>query len=277
MESLRREIVEVLTEDNPQTCRSVFYRLVSRGAVPKTEGAYHLSVLRLLTQMREGGTIPWSWIVDGTRIKRKPNSSSSMGAALVNCSESYRRDIWQSKRDYAQIWSEKDAICGVLMEETWDYDVPLMSTRGFPSITYLHDAAEEIEAQGKPTWIYYFGDWDPSGKDISRVVEASLRKFAPEAEIHFERVAVTEEQIETLHLPTHPTKKTDSRSKSFKGESVEVDAIAPKELRRMVLKCIASHLSPADVKANERTERLERETVDKFLEGWGQYEHEART
>jgi hypothetical protein len=35
-----------------------------------------------------------------------------------------------------------------------------------------------------------------------------LRKFAPGAEIHFERVAVTKEQITALNLPTRPTKKS---------------------------------------------------------------------
>lgn len=268
MLSLHTEIIEVLAEDRPQTCRSVFYRLVSRGAVPKTEAAYHGIVLRLLTRMRRNGSIPWSWIVDGTRIKRKPDTSSSIAAALAQFQEGYRRDLWQSQSDYVQVWCEKDAITGVLMEKTWDYDVPLMSCKSFSSITFLHDAAEEITAQGKPTWCYYFGDWDPSGKDIGRVVEASLREFAPEAEIQFERMAVTEEQIETLHLPTHPTKKSDSRSKGFKGESVEVDAIPPKELRRMVRECITSHLSQGDIAANERNEQLERESLGQLLDGW---------
>ena len=39
----------------------------------------------------------------------------------------------------------------------------------------------------------YFGDHDPSGKDISRNIEDRLHEFAPGAEIHFRRVAVTED------------------------------------------------------------------------------------
>jgi hypothetical protein len=50
----------------------------------------------------------------------------------------------------------------------------------------------------------------------------------------FVRVAVNPEQIEEFDLPTRPTKKTDSRAKTFEGESVEVDAIPPARLRQMV-------------------------------------------
>jgi hypothetical protein len=55
MEALRKEITAVLTDDHPQTCRSVFYRLVGRRAVPKTEAAYQGIVVRLLTRMRLDG------------------------------------------------------------------------------------------------------------------------------------------------------------------------------------------------------------------------------
>ena len=172
------------------------------------------------------------------------------------------------------MWSEKDAITGVLYQETSKYDVPLMVCKGYSSLSYLHAAAEDMEAQGKPAYLYYFGDFDPSGMDITRNVEARLREFAPVAEIHFERVAVTAEQIETLHLPTRPTKTSDSRSKGFSGESVEVDAIEPKELRRILRTCITRHLSQEAIDANERTQQLELESLETVLQGWREMQME---
>ena len=47
---------------------------------------------------------------------------------------------------------------------TWD--VPLMVTRGSRS-SYLHEAAEAMRHQEKPVFLYYFGDHDPSGLDIT--------------------------------------------------------------------------------------------------------------
>lgn len=66
------------------------------------------------------------------------------------------------------------------------------------------------------------------------MVEQNIREFAPSADIHFDRIAVTPAQITEFGLLTRPTKKTDSRAKNFEGESVEVDAIPPKSLRQML-------------------------------------------
>ena len=66
--------------------------------------------------------------------------------------------------------------------------------------------------------------------------------MAPDAEISFERLAVTPEQIRAWDLPTRPTKNSDSRSKGFGDISVELDAIAPEQLRDLVRDVIEQHL-----------------------------------
>ena len=156
---------------------------------------------------------------------------------------------------------EKDALAGVLLEETWDLDVPLMVTRGYSSLSFLHGAGREIAETGKPAFIYYFGDHDPSGVNIPTVVERGLREFAPDAEIHFERVAVLPEQIADMNLPTRPTKKSDTRSKAFLGESVEVDAIPPRDLRRLCRNRIMRHISEEDLAVLREAEKSERHTL----------------
>jgi hypothetical protein len=136
-----------------------------------------------------------------------------------------------------------------------------MVSRGYSSLSYLHGAAMEINYINKPTYIYYFGDYDPSGRDIPRDIETKLRTFAPNAEIHFEIVGVTPEQIETLNLQTRPTKKTDTRCKNFEGESVEVDAIAPNILRSMVKKVIEKHIDEHQLFQSKLIEREEQEMM----------------
>src|SRR5262249_28588791 len=147
--------------------------------------------------------------------------------------QTYRRAVWDTQASYVEIWLEKDALAGVLYDVTEEWDVPLMVTRGYASLSFLHSAAETISSHSKPTYLYYFGDHDPSGLDITRAVEQGIRQFAPNADITFERVAVNPDQIEGMGLPTRPTKASDSRSKGFEGESVEVDAISPDDLRRL--------------------------------------------
>jgi hypothetical protein len=266
MDAIRTAIYEVLAADNPMTVRQVFYQLVGHGAIGKTEAEFHQTVIRLLTSMRRCGDIPFGWIADNTRWMRKPRTYDSLRGMLELTKETYRRAVWSNQAAYVEVWLEKDALAGVLYEETEQFDVPLMVTRGYPSVSYLHEAAEAIAEQSKPTFIYYFGDHDPSGRDITRATEAGLREFAPAAEIHFDRVAVTEQQIEILQLPTRPTKKSDSRSKGFVGESVEVDAIPSATLRGICSECITSNINQDELARLQLVEEQGRATLDSILQ-----------
>jgi hypothetical protein len=250
----------LLEDDHPMTVRQVFYRMTVAGKVAKEEREYK-GVGRLLGIMRERGIIPFNWIADNTRWQRKPWTHDSMEDALRNTAATYRRALWNDQQVYVEIWTEKEALAGVLYEETASWDVPLMVSRGFSSKSFLYETAENISDIGKPAYLYYFGDLDPSGVHIDRHIERTLRKYAPEAEIHFERVAVLEWQIKAWKLPTRPTKKTDSRSKGFKGDSVEVDAIEPKVLRELVRHCIEKHIDRDVLERTRHTEQLERETL----------------
>jgi hypothetical protein len=243
--------------------------LNSAGEIPKTEAAYKNVVGRLLLKARIAGDIPFDWIADNTRWMRKPRTYGSMQDALETCARAYRRAVWDDQDAYVEIWTEKDALAGVLLEETRTWDVPLMVSKGFSSVTYLYEAAKAIEAEGKPAYLYYFGDHDLSGVHIDKAIERRLREFAPDADIHFERVAVRPEQIRQWDLPTRPTKKTDSRSKGFDGESVEMDAIAPAHLRALVRECIEQHVDRDALERTRETERLERETLEAIAAQWG--------
>ena len=259
---LRERIYFIIHEDAPMTCRQVFYRMVSEGLIDKTENEYTNTCCRLLVKMRRNEELPYGWIADNTRWMIKPISHSNLENMLVETAKCYRKSLWNDLNVNVEIWLEKDALSGVLYQETDGWDVPLMVTRGYPSLTFLHEAGEHLKNSKKPAYIYFFGDYDPSGVDIPRVVEKLLREFAPNIEINFEILAVTgEDQIKEFNLITRPTKSSDSRAKNFKGESVEVDAIPSKILREMAHKVISNHVPAAHLKKILETEKLERETL----------------
>jgi hypothetical protein len=269
MQVIQDGLVAILSAAHPMSVRQVFYRAVTRGLVDKTEAEYQRTVVRLLTDLRRDNIVPFDWITDSTRWMRRPRTHNSMAEALRLTAETYRRALWQDLDVTVEVWLEKDALAGVLFQVTAQYDVPLMVTRGYPSLTFLQSAAEEYESDVRDVYIYYFGDWDPSGKDISRVVERDLRELAPTTNIIFDRVAVTEEQITSMSLPTRPTKKTDTRAKHFTGESVEVDAIPPKDLRFLAQLCIKQHLDQEVLAANQVIEDQERDAGRRFVETFG--------
>jgi hypothetical protein len=267
--SLRDHIKDILEQNNPQTVRQVFYALTVRGVIAKAEIEYKRTVIRLLTEMREAGEIPFEWIADNTRWMRKPSAFTGIAACLNATANFYRRDLWASMPIYLECWCEKDALAGVLMEETEVYDVPLMVARGYSSVSFLHSAAMTIKARGKPAYIYHFGDLDPSGVDAARDIEAKLRRYAPDAEIHFERPAVTRAQVEEWDLPTRPTKLTDTRAKKFNGTSVELDAIPANKLRQLVRDCIERHVDQHQFRILKVTEDSERDLLKKWAATYG--------
>ncbi len=151
---LREIIFGVTSTDAPMTVRQVFYRLVSLGVIEKSDAAYRGVVVRLLTKMRLEGELPWSWFTDGTRWMHKSVRYGSVEEALEATKQHYPRDYWRELDDYVEVWLEKDALAGVLYRVTDEWGVPLMVTRGFASLSYVHNAAETIERVGKPTFIY---------------------------------------------------------------------------------------------------------------------------
>jgi hypothetical protein len=268
IEQLEAELYDIVAEIQPATVRQVFYQAVSRGVIPKTDAAYKGIVCRLLSRLRREGDLPYSWIADNTRWMRKPDSYTGLQQMLEESVDLYRRDLWAQQDAYVEVWLEKDALAGVVYPVTGRWDVPLMVTRGYPSLTFVAAAAEVMRQKYRPIFIYYFGDRDPSGVDIPRFVEKELREQAPRANITFELVAVTEEQIVEMDLLTRPTKKSDSRSGKFRGESVEVDAIPPADLLQLVTDCIVQHLDVDRYHALRETEAAERKTLARFVAGW---------
>ena len=216
--------------------------------------------------MRREGQIPFGWIADSTRWMRKPRSYDSMEEALRGTVQCYRQDRWSNQDAYVEVWCEKEAMAGVLYEITEPWDVPLMVTRGYPSLSFLYEAAQSVLAKGKPAWVYYLGDHDPTGLDITRAVEEGLREFAPGADIGFERLAVTHEQIELWDLPTRPTKvKGNAHAKYWRGgDSVELDAIPVEQLRELLTLAVERHVDRQALAAMLAEEKEQRELGTRF-------------
>jgi hypothetical protein len=257
---IQKTIFQVFEELQPRlTVRQIYYALTVRGVVPKTENGYRQTCYQL-KKMREERLIPHGWIADNTRYHVKPRTDGNLSSALERWQKSYRRDLWTNQDVYVEIWVEKDALAGVISPVTADYDVPLFVARGYSSMTFIYEAAEDIKRIGKPAYIYHFGDCDPSGVDAANKIEIGLLRHG--ADVHFERVAITEEQIETLHLPVRETKASDPRSLRWGNRpSVELDALPAPVLRELVRECIEQHIDHDILERTLLIEQREREVL----------------
>jgi hypothetical protein len=265
MQERRDALYAIVAEGHPMTVRQTYYQATVRGIVDKTEDGYN-KVQDLLAQMRRQELLPWDWIIDNTRRVIRPATYAGIAECLEDAADSYRKSLWLDKDCRVQIWLEKDALSGVVSPVTDTFDVPLCVARGYSSITFLNDMAEEIADAELPTYVYHLGDYDPSGLDAARKVDKELRELSSHADIHFERLAVTQAQIRDWRLPSRPTKKSDPRAASFKGDSVELDAIAPNVLRRLLSSAIGRHMPPEELKRLQRIEAEERARIAEMVE-----------
>ena len=262
----RESLFGIVEAMRPMTVRQIFYQASVRGIVEKSEAGYK-KVQNELVLMRRAGELPYGWLADNTRWQRKPSTFSGIDEALKETARFYRKALWSEIAAYVEIWLEKDALSGVIYPITSMYDVPLMVARGYASLSFLHSAAEYINDLEVPVFIYHLGDFDPSGVNAGEKIEQTLREMAPDADIHFERLAVTPAQIRVWDLPTRPTKTSDSRSKGFGEISVELDAMEPQTLRRLVQAVIEVHLPPKQYEILKAAEESERALIWQRVDG----------
>jgi hypothetical protein len=259
-ERVESAILDIFDEMQPRlTVRQIYYSLTVRNVIPKTEAGYRKTCYHLAT-MRKNGSLPYGWIADNTRWFIRDTTYTGLDAALDRWQQAYRRDLWADQPDYVEIWVEKDALAGVISPITREYDVPLYVARGYGSMTFVYEAAEELKHIDKPTYIYHFGDYDPSGVDAAYKIRDGLIEHG--ANIHFERMAVTKLQILLWDLPTRETKKKDPRAKAWgDNPSVELDAVPAPKLRDLVRACIEEHIDHDLLRSAKEVERLERASL----------------
>jgi hypothetical protein len=261
-------IIAAVQEDKPVSLRGVYYRAVSAGAVDKTRAGYEL-VSRELLKLRRCGAVPYADITDGTRGLNRTRTFDSVEDALTSTARAYRRALWANQDAEVMLFTEKDAITGVLEPVTLEWDVPLGVLRGYASESFCWTVAQYACGAPGDVYIYQLGDHDPSGLDAWRAFRERVRAFAAgeRSRLHFSRLAVTPRQITAWGLPTRPTKRSDTRAAKFAGESVEVDAIRAGRLRQIVRDAIEQHIDQEQLRITREAERAERQILTRLARG----------
>ena len=243
----------VLEEIQPASVRAVCYRLFTMGVIASMSKAETNKVSRQLTWAREGGLIPWKWIVDETRA-----------AELVNVFETvkraYRRDRWQDQPEWVEVWSEKGTIRGTLAPVLHDYGVTFRVMHGYGSSTAVNDVAG-MTVDRRLT-VLYLGDWDPSGLHMS-VKDLPRRLLEYGGNVRILRLALTAMDVDMPELPSFEaaSKRGDPRYRwyvdHYGSRCWELDALSPVLLRNRVSQAIHDRLdlrawAQAEARSEER-------------------------
>lgn len=234
--------VDILSRYEPGvlTIRGLHYQLVSRGMTNDIQ--HYKRVVAATGQARWDGVIAFDAFSD--RDPALACSTLSELTCLEDAEEiakeqvrlwmtSYHKNRWENQPYYPEVFIEKKALEGVFYKPCKRYGIALGACKGYPSLTFLHDAAIRFRAaamDGKIPIILYFGDYDPSGEDIPRALKENIINLGcPDIEVR--RVCLMEEQVLAWKLPPAPAKLTDSRTANWDGlGQVELDAVKPEKL-----------------------------------------------
>lgn len=265
-DALHQQMLELCAEHRPLTLRQLYYLLVSAGSIAKTQSGYR-RVMRQLRTLRHSGRIAWGVVIDTSRAYYGTDSHRGLAELLAEQARVYRRSLWEDVSERVEVWCESESIAGPISRVTREWDARCYPVSGYTSDGFVYEAAEEMAATDRPTVVYYYGDYDPSGEGISRDLERKLRDglrvFGGDPDsLHFVRAAVTEEQVRLLDLPTRPAKASDPRTARWTGAgTVEIEAIPPAILRQHVEDCIRQHLDEEAVERLRVIEAEERATL----------------
>ena len=264
MDTLHAAIYAVAEADNPVSIRHIFYRMVTQNLVEKSNKGYQ-QLQKATVDMRDGGELPYAWIEDSSRRAYWNTGYASVGTYAKAAAQLYRRDYWESTDTLVEVWCESRSLVGALGQVCREYLVPLFPSSGFSSLSFTFQAADHIvESERANAVILYVGDYDQAGVLIDKAIERRLRDFLAAwdwpGELSFTRLAVNDDQIDTMALPTRPPKASDTRSKEV-TRAVEAEAI-PAPTMRGIVSAALLELIPEKVLRHEKLiEEQERNDV----------------
>jgi hypothetical protein len=271
--------------------RTLYYRLVSVGALPHTDSAYK-TLSRKCVEWRMEGHYPWDFLSDTTRVRLGGTNDEIYDEGEIERFESELEDQleevslekilselfdhlmpsfdfgrWANQPTVVEVWVEKEAMAKTLSAWLMDKYITIRVNRGYSSWTFIYDNVNdlgEIADRHDKVAILYLGDFDPSGLDIDRFLAEALEYFGIDPEkIEFRRFALTQEQIDRYSLPPIEVNGRDPRAgryiQIYGDRAWELDALlayAPEEFRRELRDAVDNYFdedvaSEVESRANE--------------------------
>lgn len=260
------------------TVRQLHYQFVSRDHYENTPANYN-GLSRLISDGRLAGLISWTAIEDRIRGLAGRTHWEDAVDALKDQREKFLMNRWRNQEWIPEIWSEKDALSGVVAGVCHDLCVNFFATRGYTSQSAQWEAGQRLQgyvARGQRPIIFHLGDHDPSGIDMTRDNRERLTEFAG-VPITVVRLALNRNQIEEYNPPPNFAKNTDPRFEDYAAthfpdtpveevESWEVDALNPDVIVQLIRDNVNRILDPAkwDKAITEEKEQLD--LIDALIE-----------
>jgi hypothetical protein len=237
---LQRSCLELIKEHRqdgaiPTSIRFLFYELEGRGIIPKTYPGKRQpgqDVSEAMTHLREAGLVDWDEIVDETRSLHNWAYASTVYEHVENRLDGARIDLWEGDPP-PLILCESRSLAGVLRNIAGTYLAPIAATNGQTG-GFLHtDVGPLVERAHRDdvlvVRVLYLGDLDLSGGHIEENTRRVLEDYA---ELDWQRIAITEEQVRERSL-TKVEKKDNRYRPARTYPAVETEALKQTEIQRI--------------------------------------------
>jgi hypothetical protein len=220
------------------TLRQLYYQLVARGHIENSVRSYK-RIGNLISDGRMAGLLDWNMIEDRNRETVCPSFWESPAEIIRTAAKSFRIDHWLGQPCYCEVMVEKDALSGILEPVCRELGIRFTANKGYSSSSAMFEAGKRFYNQsGKEKYLFYLGDHDPSGIDMTRDVDDRIELFSFNSCVEIHRLALNMDQVNEWNPPKNPAKETDSRFANYLNEfgesSWELDAVKPEELERLV-------------------------------------------
>ena len=278
------DIVTELKDYRPLTLRQIHYRLVEKrpnwckgsiknDALYQNTASVYDELSSLVKWMRIHGKAEWEVMTDRTRRISDKRGYEDMEEFIEGhlywFLKGYDRDLVQNQDVYVELWIEKDALSSILENVAYPFCLQVVTRRGYNSVTsdnkYFQRAMAAIQRGQKPV-ILYFGDFDPSGRDMFRASLKVLNKMGLN-EVETITSAITMNQIKEYGLPSKPgaAKKDDPRYgkyvEKYGTSAWELDALHPRDLEKIARDAIKDILNMEKFETEQMQEELDRDRL----------------
>ena len=276
-------LVEYAKQGYRLSLRQLYYQFVARDLLPdgwrdpttnsKNNVKSYKKLGNIICDARMAGLLDWDMIEDRGREPAINSHWTSLGEILLACSRQSRLDHWVNQMNYVEVMVEKDALAGILEPVCRKWDVIFTANKGYSSASAMFEASQRFQNaidDGKELHLFYFGDHDPSGIDMTRDVTDRLQTFMFGQTIDVIRLALNMDQVETWNPPENPAKETDSRfahyMEEFGDKSWELDAVEPAELASLVEEGIEQWIDEDAWQEREDEQEAMRAKLRKFAD-----------
>jgi hypothetical protein len=270
--------------------RQLYYQLVARDYIENSIRSYK-RVGDIISDARLAGYIDWGMIEDRNRETVIPTAWENPAEIVRAAANQFRVDRWEGQEIYVEVMVEKDALSGILEPVCRELHVRFTANKGYSSSSAMYDAGKRVrgallhDGNINQVHIFYLGDHDPSGIDMTRDITERITMFSGLEDrvddigdiIHIHRLALNWDQVKKWNPPENPAKETDSRFDSYRdkfGESSwELDAVEPRTLADLVRSGIISLIDAEQWNAVATREEKMRSELINFAD---EYEKRGR-